>query len=136
MEADNVKQFICFGDTELQLVASLLNGTEHLFLIFSYPLHHTERGNALSTLFIALKYYFALWDQEMKQDFFTYILVDIKLPMIHSGGSRISRWGGRRPVGGGGHRPPTRTLFGKNICENERNGSCWGAPAAPPWIRQ
>ena len=27
-----------------------------------------------------------------------------------------------------------RTLFGKNICENERNGSCWGARAssAPP----
>ena len=38
------------------------------------------------------------------------------------------------PVGGGGCRPPTRTLFGKNRCENERNGSCWGggAPAAPP----
>ena len=38
------------------------------------------------------------------------------------------------PVGGG-HRHPTRTLFGENVCENERNGSCWGgghAPAAPP----
>ena len=36
--------------------------------------------------------------------------------------------------GGGGRRPPMHTLFGKNVCENERNGSCWGghAPAAPP----
>ena len=38
--------------------------------------------------------------------------------------------GGRRPVRG--HQPPTHTLFGENVCENERNGSCWGAPAAPP----
>ena len=30
------------------------------------------------------------------------------------------------PVGGGGRRPPTGTLFDKNICENERNLSCWG----------
>ena len=34
---------------------------------------------------------------------------------------------GRRPVvGRGGRRPPTHTLFSKNVCENERNGSCWG----------
>ena len=48
-----------------------------------------------------------------------------------SGGSRISRWGGRRP--------PMRTLFGENVCENERNGSCWGGghtPVASPWICQ
>ena len=41
--------------------------------------------------------------------------------------------GGRRPVGGG-HRPLTHTLFGKNVCENERNGSSWGG-GVPPWIR-
>ena len=39
-----------------------------------------------------------------------------------SGGSRISRWRG--------HRLPTRTLFGKNVCENKRNGSCWGGGRA------
>ena len=43
--------------------------------------------------------------------------------------------GGRRPVGG--RQPPTRTLFDENVCENERNGSCWGArtggaPLDPP----
>ena len=41
---------------------------------------------------------------------------------------------GRRPVGGG-HQPPTCTLFGKNVCKNKRNGSCWGgghAGSAPP----
>ena len=27
------------------------------------------------------------------------------------------------PVGGGGRQPPTRVLFGKNTCENERIGS-------------
>ena len=43
--------------------------------------------------------------------------------MSISGGSRIFRWGRRRPVGG--RQPPTRMLFG----ENERIGSCWeGAP--------
>ena len=46
------------------------------------------------------------------------------------------------PVGGGadllgGCQPPTRTLFGENVCENERNGSCWGGGAGgAPWIRQ
>ena len=42
--------------------------------------------------------------------------------------------GGADPLGGG-RRPPTHTLFGKNECENKRNGSCWGgggAPAASP----
>ena len=35
------------------------------------------------------------------------------------------------PVGGG-RPPPTWVLFGKNICKNERIGSCFGgAPAAP-----
>ena len=43
--------------------------------------------------------------------------------MVNSGGSRISRWGG-----GGGRQPPTRTLFGKNVCQNERNGSCLDPP--------
>ena len=40
--------------------------------------------------------------------------------------------GGADPLGG--RRPPTRTLFGENICENERIGSCCGgrAPGAPP----
>ena len=32
--------------------------------------------------------------------------------------------GGAEPLGGG-RRPPTWVLFGKNICENERIGSCW-----------
>ena len=42
------------------------------------------------------------------------------------------------PVGGAptswGCRPLTHTLFSKNVCENERNGSCWGGgrAAAPP----
>ena len=44
------------------------------------------------------------------------------------------------PVGGGvlthwgGHQPLMHTLFGENVCENERNGSCWGGCmlAAPP----
>ena len=45
--------------------------------------------------------------------------------------------GGRRPVGGG-HGPLRRTLLDENICENKRNGSCWGLRAlvAPPWICQ
>ena len=39
----------------------------------------------------------------------------------------------RRAIGGGEHRPPTQVLFGENVCENKRIGSCWGgAPAAPP----
>ena len=38
------------------------------------------------------------------------------------------------PVGGvpshwGGCQPPMWVLFGKNICENERIGSCWGGGA-------
>ena len=33
--------------------------------------------------------------------------------------------GGRRVVGGG-HQPPMWALFGKNVCRNERTGSCWG----------
>ena len=32
------------------------------------------------------------------------------------------------PVGGG-RRPPTWALFAKNVCENERIGSCWGEGA-------
>ena len=32
--------------------------------------------------------------------------------------------GGADPLGG--HQPPTHTLFGENVCENKRNGSCWG----------
>ena len=47
-----------------------------------------------------------------------------KCLVSYSGGSRISHWGGHRPIGG--HQPPMHTLFGENICENERNGSCWG----------
>ena len=51
-----------------------------------------------------------------------------------SGGSRISRWGGGAdPLGR--CQPPMHTLFGKNVCENERNLSCWGGghmPVAPP----
>ena len=61
------------------------------------------------------------------------VKVNLEVNIIGSGGSRISRWGGR---------PPMRTLFGKNMCENERNGSCWGgggacagsAPLDPPLI--
>ena len=59
-------------------------------------------------------------------------------------GFPVGGGGGRRPVGGGGgvggHQPPMCTLFGKNVCENERNGSCWGgggatgAPLDPPMI--
>ena len=40
--------------------------------------------------------------------------------------------GWRRAVGG--HQPPTWVFFGKNICENERIGSRWGAPLDPPMI--
>ena len=36
--------------------------------------------------------------------------------------------GGCQPIGG--HQPLTCTLFGKNVCENERNGSCWGCTLA------
>ena len=37
----------------------------------------------------------------------------------------------------GGCQPPMHTLFGENVCENERNGSCWGGmhwwcPLDPP----
>ena len=38
--------------------------------------------------------------------------------------------GGTNPLGG--HWPLTHTLFGKNVCENERNGSCLGACAGGP----
>ena len=34
---------------------------------------------------------------------------------------------GRAPVGG--HGPPTRALFGENVCKNERIGSYKGACA-------
>ena len=59
-----------------------------------------------------------------------------EIPPI-SGGSRIShrKWG-VDPLGG--HGPPTRVLFGKNVCKNERIGSRWGggrwghAPDMPP----
>ena len=30
------------------------------------------------------------------------------------------------PFWGGGHGPPMQVLFGENICENERIGSCRG----------
>ena len=40
----------------------------------------------------------------------------------------------------GGRRPPTRVLFGGNVCQNERIGSHWrggGVRAGgTPWIRQ
>ena len=52
------------------------------------------------------------------------------------------------PVGGGGSAEPlggcqplTWALFGKNVCENKRIGSCWGgeacaggAPLDPPML--
>ena len=43
------------------------------------------------------------------------------------------------PVGGTptrwGRRPLTWVLFGRNVCENERIGSRWGACAdSTPWI--
>ena len=42
--------------------------------------------------------------------------------------------GGAKP---GGRQPLTRVLFGKNLCENKRIGSGWGAHASgTPWIRQ
>ena len=53
-----------------------------------------------------------------------------------SGGSRISRWGVADPLGG--CQPLMCTLFSKNVCKNERNGSCWGGgmcrrcPPDPP----
>ena len=54
-------------------------------------------------------------------------------------GSRISRRGGRGPILGG-FWPPTWSLFSKNVCENERIGSCrgglpWHAPLDPPMRR-
>ena len=33
----------------------------------------------------------------------------------------------------GGRRPPTRALFGENVCENERIGSHWGGGGACRW---
>ena len=51
-----------------------------------------------------------------------------------SGGSRISRWGGRRPVGGGGGANLRRVHFSAKTKEIDPVG---GARAAvPPWIRQ
>ena len=43
--------------------------------------------------------------------------------------------GGTKPLGGS--RPPMRVLFGKNVYENEKIGSCWGGarrrrPLDPP----
>ena len=40
---------------------------------------------------------------------------------------------------GGGFGPPTQAFFGKNVCENERIGSCRGAcarhaPLDPPML--
>ena len=43
-----------------------------------------------------------------------YFVKENKPQVTVSGGSRISRWGG-------GRQPPTCTLFGENVCENERN---------------
>ena len=42
-------------------------------------------------------------------------------------GGACTRWGG-------GRGPPTRVLFGENVCENERIGSYRGlrAPGTPP----
>ena len=40
--------------------------------------------------------------------------------MLFSGGTRIFRWGRRPRWEGGGHRPSTRALFGKNVSANER----------------
>ena len=49
----------------------------------------------------------------------------------HSGGSRISRWGGAEPLEGGANL--RCGCFLVKTCENERIGSCWGrAPAALP----
>ena len=49
--------------------------------------------------------------------------------------------GGHRAIGG--HQPLMHALFGKNVCENKRIGSCWGFGGVtrrrrppPPWIRQ
>ena len=73
----------------------------------------------------------------------------------YSGGSRFSRRGGGPVRGGvdlrhgrfspkmcakmkelgpiGGSGPPTQALFTKNVCENERIGSCRGhVPGTPP----
>ena len=48
-----------------------------------------------------------------------------------SGGSRISPWGGAEPLGR--CQPLTWVLFGKNVCENERIGSCWGEGGMHWW---
>ena len=63
--------------------------------------------------------------------------INEKLPNVHGNVLflRVEQWRIQDfPLGGGGHQPPMRTLFSENVCENERNGSCWGgrAPAAPP----
>ena len=43
---------------------------------------------------------------------------------------RFSRWGGGRgPSWWGGHRPLMQSLFGENVCENERIGSLGGEGA-------
>ena len=43
------------------------------------------------------------------------------------------------PIGGhgpirGGCGPPTRALFGKNVCKNERIGSCRGCALGTPLL--
>ena len=49
---------------------------------------------------------------------------------VSSGGSRISRWGGGGAlIHWGGVLTSDTYTFGKNICKNKRNGSCWGACA-------
>ena len=51
----------------------------------------------------------------------THIIEDTTLPLQLN----MQWWIQDFPLGGtdpvGGHQPPTRTLFGKNVCENERN---------------
>ena len=57
------------------------------------------------------------------QDEFCTFFIHLHMVLQSSGGSRTSRGG----------RSPTRALFGENVCENEKIGSCgWRAPDTPP----
>ena len=72
----------------------------------------------------SIKYFFAIHTLiVMFKSSFAYTahisgLVSVADPGFPVGGGAPTHWGGCQPL--------MHTLFGKNVCENERNGSCWG----------